>query len=168
MGRRSMVQGRFDSTTDEWGTPLDLFQTLDREFNFTLDPCANPNRILKQGIKSYTKENTGLWKLWTDERVFVNPPYSSIDEWAKKCYMERNRAECIVFLIFSRTDTDYFHEYIYGKSELRFIRGRLRFVPIGQPLELANATFPSMLCIYRRNMDGILPTTLYSGYGKHE
>lgn len=33
----------------------------------------------------------------------------------------------IVLLIPARTDTAYFHDYIYGKAEIRFVRGRLRF-----------------------------------------
>ena len=50
-------------------------------------------------------------------------------------------------LIPARTDTTYFHDYIYGKAEIRFIRGRLRFTD-----EEGNAAdpapFPSMLVIY--------------------
>lgn len=37
------------------------------------------------------------------------------------------RGGVAVMLIPARTDTKAFHEYIYGKAEIRFIRGRLRF-----------------------------------------
>lgn len=43
----------FTSKSDEWGTPQDLFDNLDKEFNFTLDPCANKNRPLKKDILCY-------------------------------------------------------------------------------------------------------------------
>lgn len=51
-------------------------------------------------------------------------------------------------LIPARTDTSYFHDYIYGKAEIRFIRGRLKFTDeSGQ--EKDAAPFPSMVVIYR-------------------
>lgn len=53
----------------------------------------------------------------------------------------------IVLLIPARTDTSYFHDYIYGKAEIRFIRGRLRFTDDdGNAAD--PAPFPSMLVIY--------------------
>lgn len=58
----------------------------------------------------------------------------------------------VVLLIPARTDTTYFHEYIYGKAEIRFIRGRLRFTDEdGNAKE--SAPFPSMLVIYRGQKD---------------
>lgn len=35
-----MNNGLFTSNTDEWETPQELFQKLDAEFHFNLDPCA--------------------------------------------------------------------------------------------------------------------------------
>ena len=52
-----------------------------------------------------------------------------------------------MLLIPARTDTSYFHEFIYGKAEIRFIRGRLRFEDDdGNAAD--PAPFPSMLVIY--------------------
>lgn len=48
-------------------------------------------------------------------------------------------------LIPARTDTKAFHEFIYGKAEIRFIRGRLRFGGSKN-----SAPFPSMLVVYRK------------------
>ena len=50
-------------------------------------------------------------------------------------------------LIPARTDTTYFHDYIYGKAELRFIRGRLKFVKDG--IEGESAPFPRMVVIFK-------------------
>lgn len=47
-------------------------------------------------------------------------------------------------LIPARTDTKAFHEYIYGKAEIRFLRGRLHFNESKN-----NAPFPSMVVIYK-------------------
>lgn len=48
-------------------------------------------------------------------------------------------------LIPARTDTRWFHEYIYNKAEVRFIKGRLKF---GDAKE--NAPFPSMIVVFER------------------
>lgn len=79
--------------------------------------------------------------------MFCNPPYGRvIGDWVKKAYEEAQKPETIVvMLIPARTDTRWFHEYIYGKAEVRFIRGRLRFGGSNQ-----NAPFPSMVVIFRK------------------
>ncbi len=79
------------------------------------------------------------------QRVFCNPPYSNIKEWVKKCYEEALKPNTIVVLLIpARTDTRYFHDYIIHRSEIRFIKGRLRF---GEAK--TGAPFPSMIVIFR-------------------
>lgn len=80
------------------------------------------------------------------QRVFCNPPYGrSLKEWVRKCYTEGlKEGTVVVMLIPARTDTQYFHDYIQHRSEVRFIRGRLKFG------EAENgAPFPSMIVVYR-------------------
>ena len=48
--------------SDEWDTPQDLFDTLDAEFHFDLDPCATDQNH-KCGTY-FTKEDNGLEKSW--------------------------------------------------------------------------------------------------------
>lgn len=50
----------------------------------------------------------------------------------------------VVMLVHSRTDTKWFHDWVYNKSELRFIKGRLKFGDGKQ-----SAPFPSLLAIYK-------------------
>lgn len=77
--------------------------------------------------------------------MFCNPPYSEIAEWVRKCYEESLKAgTLVVMLIPARTDTKYFHDYILHRSEIRFIKGRLKF-----GTEKYNAPFPSMIVIFR-------------------
>ena len=77
--------------------------------------------------------------------VFCNPPYSNIAEWVKKCYTESLKPHTtVVMLIPARTDTKYFHGYIYHRAEIRFIKGRLKFND-GK----GSAPFPSMIVIFR-------------------
>ena len=134
----------FSSETDMWATPQDFFDKLNEEFCFTLDPCATDDNAKCSNY--FTKEDDGLTKDWGGHTVFCNPPYGrSIKDWVKKCYEEsRKKDTTVVMLIPARTDTSYFHEYIYGKGELRFIRGRLKFGDSHN-----SAPFPSMVVIYK-------------------
>lgn len=133
----------FSSATDNWATPQGFFDKLNREFGFTLDPCADENN--HKCDVYYTKEQNGLTKNWGGERVFCNPPYGKdIGKWVQKCYEESQKENTlVVMLIPARTDTRYFHEFIYGKAEIRFIRGRLKF---GNSQNAA--PFPSMVVIF--------------------
>ena len=78
--------------------------------------------------------------------VFCNPPYGTeIKNWVKKCYEEsRKENTVVVMLIPARTDTKYFHEFIWNKSEIRFVKGRLKF---GNSKN--SAPFPSMVVVYK-------------------
>ena len=141
-----LTKGMFTSNTDLWATPQDFFDKLNDEFHFDLDPCATPENA-KCPI-FFTKEEDGLSKDWQGYRVFCNPPYGrAIAAWVKKCYEESRKPDTlVVMLIPARTDTSYFHDYIYHKAELRFIRGRLHFNDAEQ-----GAPFPSMVVIFNRH-----------------
>ncbi len=130
-----------------WETPQDFFDELNKEFNFNLDPCATSETAKCK--KYFTKEDDGLKQSWGGHTVFCNPPYgTAIKDWVKKCSDEsKNPNTIVVMLIPARTDTRYFHEYIYHKAEIRFIKGRLKFG--GKQAGSGSAPFPSMLAIFR-------------------
>jgi len=133
----------FSSATEEWATPQDFFNTLDAEFHFTLDPCSTDENA--KCVKHYTKEQDGLAQDWTGETVFCNPPYGrEMPKWIKKCYEHYTGGGIAVMLIPARTDTKAFHEYIYGKAEIRFIKGRLKFGGAHN-----SAPFPSMVVVFK-------------------
>lgn len=138
------IKGCMSSKSNEWATPTALFAELDAEFHFTLDPCCTHENAKCK--KHYTEADNGLVQDWQGERVFCNPPYgSAIKHWVKKCYEEAQKPDTlVVMLIPSRTDTSYFHSYIYNKAELRFLPGRLHFNdgPQGAP-------FPSMVVVFK-------------------
>lgn len=138
------IQGCFSSKSNEWATPMAFFQELDREFHFDLDPCCTPETAKCR--KFFTAEENGLIQDWGGCRVFCNPPYGrAIKDWVKKCYEESRKPDTlVVMLIPARTDTSYFHDYIYHKArEIRFVRGRLHFNESPQ-----GAPFPSMVVIF--------------------
>lgn len=130
----------FSHKTDEWETPQDLFDELNREFGFELDVCANHENHKCHNY--FTVNDDGLAKTWSGI-VWCNPPYSNIKEWAKKCSEHKDVA---VMLVPSRTDTKWFHNYCYNKPnvEIRFIKGRLKFSN-----SKISAPFPSMIVIFR-------------------
>ncbi len=126
------------------GYPQDFFDELNREFNFTLDPCATSENA--KCAKFYTVTDDGLKQDWQGEVVFCNPPYGrEIKLWVQKCYEESRKPNTtVVMLIPARTDTKYFHDFIYHKArDIRFIRGRLRF---GEAKN--SAPFPSMVVVF--------------------
>lgn len=139
-----LTSGVFSSTTDLWATPQDFFDKLNEEFHFDLDPCANADNHKCELY--FTKEQDGLAQNWQGRTVFCNPPYGrAIAAWVKKCHDEAQKPNTkVVMLIPARTDTSYFHDYIYHQAELRFIRGRLKFGGSQQ-----GAPFPSMVVIFR-------------------
>lgn len=129
------------SNNEEWETPQDLFDKLDAIYHFTLDPCSTDENA--KCAKHYTRENNGLLQSWEGETVFCNPPYGrQISQWVEKCSNESKHAK-IVLLIPARTDTAYFHDYIYNHAQIEFLRGRLKFEINGKSLN--SAPFPSML-----------------------
>lgn len=132
----------FSSKSDEWATPQGLFDALNEEFHFTLDPCATDENAKCKMY--YTASENGLEKSWAGHRVFCNPPYSEIQKCVKKCAGEAREGATVVMLIPARTDTRWFHDYIYQQAEIRFIKGRLRF---GDATN--SAPFPSMIVIWR-------------------
>lgn len=133
----------FSSETDLWATPQEFYNTLNNEFGFTLDPCATPENAKCE--KYYTIIENGLNQDWQGETVFCNPPYGRVIKvWVKKCYEESLKSNTtVIMLIPARTDTSYFHDYIYHNAkEIRFIRGRLKF---GNAIN--SAPFPSMVVV---------------------
>lgn len=135
----------FSSKKQDWATPQDFFDKLNEEFHFTLDPCADDQNHKCE--KYFTEEQDGLNQDWSDERVFCNPPYGrDVPKWVKKCFDETHTGNCelAVMLLHARTDTRWFHDYIYHKAdEVRFVKGRLKFG--GQT---TNAPFPSMVVVF--------------------
>lgn len=137
----------FSKDSDEWETPQEFFDKLNKEFEFTLDPCSTDDNHKCE--KYYTKENDGLSKSWVNEVVFVNPPYSKTKDWLKKAYEETRNIfsdTIVAMLIPSRTDTKYFHDYCLKADEIRFIKGRLKF---GN--QKNSAPFPSMVVVFYAN-----------------
>ena len=136
-----MEAALLSSDSDEWDTPQWLYDALHKEFGFTLDPCATDEN--SKCDNWYTMIENGLLRNWGTDSVFMNPPYSNIAAWIRKAYGSAQEGATVVCLIPARTDTRWWHEYCM-KSEIRFLRGRLKF---GEAEN--SAPFPSAVVIFR-------------------
>jgi len=123
----------FSSLTDEWKTPTSVYSKLDEEFAFDFDPCPLGG------------SGDGLAIEW-GACSFVNPPYSDLKAWCKKAYEEWQKGKTVVMLIPSRTDTEAWHNYVMKATEIRFIKGRLKF---GDSKN--SAPFPSAVVVFKHS-----------------
>lgn len=140
------TQVMFSSKTDLWETPQEFFDKLNAEFHFNLDVCALPENA--KCTLYYTPEIDGLFQPWYG-RCWCNPPYGrEIGKWVEKAYNSAKDGALVVMLLPARTDTRWFHDYIYNKAEVKFIRGRLKF---GKSKN--SAPFPSMIVVFRPEME---------------
>lgn len=138
-----MTSGMYSSNTPEWATPQAFFDELDAEFHFDLDIAASDEN--HKCDRYYTKETDGLAHQdeWSGT-IWCNPPYGrEIGKWVEAC--SRYRGGQCVMLLPARTDTRWFHDYIYNdpKVEIRFIKGRLHFNESKDA-----APFPSMVAVF--------------------
>ncbi|MCK5611325.1 adenine methyltransferase [Candidatus Pacearchaeota archaeon] len=113
-----------NSENNEWSTPQNIFDQLNKEFNFDIDICASHWNYKCQ--KHFTVHDDALTKNWIGT-VWMNPPYGrEIGKWAKKAFEESQKGSTVVCLIPARTETKWFHDYLIG-GEVRFVKGRIHF-----------------------------------------
>lgn len=135
----------FSSKDTTWTTPQDFFEKLNKEFNFTLDPCCVPNTA--KCSTYFTPETDGLKQSWQGYTVFMNPPYGrEIGKWLEKAYKESLKGITVVCLIPSRTDTKYWHDFCMKAAEIRFVKGRLKFGDSNN-----SAPFPSAVVVFKQS-----------------
>ena len=70
------------SKSNEYGTPQALFDSLNKKYGFTLDPCASEGNA--KCFNYFTVKENGLVQSWEGEIVFMNPPYSKSEKACKK------------------------------------------------------------------------------------
>src|SRR3990167_55222 len=121
----------FSSQKQNCTTPIKFYQELNNEFHFDFDPCPIVHKF------------DGLSIDWGKSN-FVNPPYNQIATWLLKGVEEYEKGKTVVFLIPSRTDTKWWHTFVMQSTEIRFIKGRLKF---GDSKN--SAPFPSAIVIFK-------------------
>lgn len=138
----SSFKGKFDSAKQDWETPWDFFYPINDEFNFTLDAAASEQN--KKVDSLFCEQDDGLSQDWGTNSVWINPPYGMgkkpISAWVKKAYEASLAGATCVLLIPARTNTNWFHDYCLKFAEVRFVRGRPKFVG-------ADHGLPQPLCL---------------------
>jgi phage N-6-adenine-methyltransferase len=120
------MYGNSKGSRSEWATPQDLFDRLNAEFHFTLDAAAS--KLNHKCEKFFTVKDNGLKQPWSGT-VWCNPPYGkAVPLWLQKAIEEQAHGVTSVFLVFARTDTGWFHDLVLPHAEIRFLRGRVKFV----------------------------------------
>ena len=136
----------YSSKKDNWQTPKWLFDVFNDHFNFEIDVCADDQNHLCE--KYFTEENSCLDQDWS-EYNFMNPPYGrQISKFVEKAFEQwKKNKYTTVALLPARTDTKWFHDYIYQHAGMCFIKGRLKFGG-DERSETGCAPFPSMIVIW--------------------
>lgn len=134
----------YSSARADWRTPKELFDVLDREFQFTTDVAASAENALCAHF--FDAECDALAQDWSGLRAYCNPPYNRAAEFLRKAAEENARGVLTVILLPGRTDTSYWWKWALRAAEIRFLPGRLKFDG-GRN----SAPFPSAVLIF----DGI-------------
>lgn len=130
---------------DDWETPPALFAELDREFGFTLDAAASYGNA--KCARYITRDDDGLAQSWEGEVVWCNPPYGHgvLSRWVEKGLRESAHAT-VVMLVPAYTASGWWHDYATRATEIRFLRGKVRFVGAED-----RAMFASAVLVFRRH-----------------
>jgi phage N-6-adenine-methyltransferase len=131
---------KFDSKRQDWETPDEIFNPLQKEFGIILDVCATQENAKCDYY--FNVEIDGLKQDWGDIACWMNPPFGEQGKWVKKAYEESQKKATVVCLLPCRTNTNWWHDYCM-KGEIRFIRGRPKFkgAKHGLPQPLAIVIF---------------------------
>lgn len=160
MTLKTQTNPLLSSNKDDWATPPELFNNLNRAFNFDIDVCATYHNTKCE--KYYTPEIDGLKQPWHNHKTcWCNPPYSQVKEWLEKAWIEAQKGATTVCLIAARPDTRYWHDIVFLHAKaVCFIRGRIRFVGAKYP-----APFPSALVVFSPNPLNAEQARTLAGYG---
>lgn len=115
------------ASSDEWGTPQELFDILHREFRFDVDACATASNakcplFMTQERCAFRRHLTSPMTVW------MNPPFSRIAEallWARQ---QSQNGSTVVVMVPTRTNPPWWHEHVLTASEIRFILHKVAFV----------------------------------------
>ena len=128
---------------DDWKTPEWLLDQIKKEFGEFFDPCP------------IHADFNGLEIDWKDIN-YINPPYSRKDKelFIRKAFEESKKGKICIMLLPVSTSTKIFHEIIYPNAEIRFLKGRVKFIGIntaGKKVTNKCGMHDSMLVIFKHS-----------------
>ena len=143
----------FTSNKEDWETPQDFYDRLNAKYHFQWDLAASDDNAKCSCY--FTRDDNSLEQDWEglSGNLFLNPPYGrELKLWVKKAATTGLKdKQKLVMLIPSRTDTSYWHDYIFNHAEIEFLRGILKFEVDG--ISGDSAPFPSAVVIYTGDGD---------------
>ena len=135
----------------EYETPPEFFDALNRKFSFNLDVCSTAANAKCR--RFFTVRENGLARRWVTQAgepavCWMNPPYGDdeLTRWMVKAHDEAREGATVVCLVPARTHTNWFHT-LCAKAEVRFLRGRLRYVGTA-----GEAPFAQLIVIFRAGL----------------
>lgn len=135
---------------DDRATTPEVFGPLHARFGFTVDVAALPHNAKLE--RYFTPEQDGLAQTWDGERVWCNPPYSSIEPWVVKAWA--SKAELVVMILpANRTEQKWWQTHIEprrdcsGGVRVEFLPGRIRFIKRGADRVGPNERPPFGVCL---------------------
>jgi len=143
------------SDKDDWITPPELIDDIQRAVTIDIDPCAHEQT--SHGTVNLRLEDgdDGLEADWVDETdvdnpvAYVNPPFSYKTEWLQKVVEERqNGLQTAIVVTPDGTDViSWYHGYIAKHSTVQcFCKGRVSYVEDGE--KAGSPTFGTMITVF--------------------
>ena len=133
---------------DDWRSPRKLVQSLDNEFDFTIDLAADKTNSVCD--RYYSEQDDALKQSWKGERGFCNPPFSKVEQFLSKA----GECDIAAFIVAARTQTSYFLKQVFGNPhchEIRFLHRGVKFLhPDGIPS--VRSPLPICILIYRNTV----------------
>jgi phage N-6-adenine-methyltransferase len=120
--------GKFESVRQDWTTPPELFEEINRQFHFTVDVAASADNTKCR--RFFSEQDDAMTQAWGPETCWLNPPYGAgyrLSAWVEKAYKESLNGSTVVMLIPARTNTNWFHDLCLKYGEVQFVRGRPKF-----------------------------------------
>jgi phage N-6-adenine-methyltransferase len=138
------------SKKDVWQTPEEVTEPIaDAHGKIDLDPCAGQETQI--GNQNIRPPEDGLSETWNGV-VFMNPPFSTKNEWLEKAVEESTRegVDTIYALTPDSTDTiSWWHEYIAENATVTwFPRGRINYIDPDTGEQATGVSFGSAVSVF--------------------
>lgn len=152
---------------DDWATPPDVVAFAEVVSGGAFDVDAAALRTTAKAPLYYGPDHVDLgrrdflqayWGIAPGTRVWCNPPYSraagGLEVWCSTFYTLACMGVQTTALIFARTETVAWHEYVVHAADVYFFKGRLSFIDPATGGERHPAPAPSALVVWRPGYDG--------------
>lgn len=139
-------------SSNEFSTPQSIFDTLNKEFNFTFDLASRTHNKKVESAYCIDLGVDSLEQDWhkLDGYLWLNPPYSPLKPWIQKAQREADLGAKIVMLVPPIVTTHYFQDRL--PDEIRFIAGRIKFIDAsGEPMK--SNSHDSCILIFDRDRE---------------